>query len=129
MVNAIPALDEVNLELADEKTGANILRKALEMPMRGIFENAGLDGAVYQAEVKRRQAEANDPQLGYDIIGDQFGNMYTLGIIDPTKVTRSAIENAASIAAMILTTEALITDIPEKEPPAPAAPGGGMGGY
>ncbi len=129
LVNAIPALDEVNLELADEKTGANILRKALEMPMRGIFENAGLDGAVYQAEVKRRQAEANDPQLGYDIIGDQFGNMYTLGIIDPTKVTRSAIENAASIAAMILTTEALITDIPEKEPPAPAAPGGGMGGY
>ena len=129
LVNAIPALDEVNLELADEKTGANILRKALEMPMRGIFENAGLDGAVYQAEVKRRQAEANDPQLGYDIIGDQFGNMYTLGIIDPTKVTRSAIENAASIAAMILTTEALITDIPVKEPPAPAAPGGGMGGY
>ncbi len=129
LVNAIPALDEVNLELADEKTGANILRKALEMPMRGIFENAGLDGAVYQAEVKRRQAEANDPQLGYDIIGDEFGNMYTLGIIDPTKVTRSAIENAASIAAMILTTEALITDIPEKEPPAPAAPGGGMGGY
>ncbi len=128
LVNAIPALDEVNLELADEKTGANILRKALEMPMRGIFENAGLDGAVYQAEVKRRQAEANDPQLGYDIIGDQFGNMYTLGIIDPTKVTRSAIENAASIAAMILTTEALITDIPVKEPPAPAG-GGGMGEY
>ena len=128
LVNAIPALDTVQMELADEQTGVNILRKALEMPMRGIFENAGLDGAVYLAEVKRRQAEAEDPQLGYDILQNTFGNMYEMGIMDPTKVTRSAVENAASIAAMILTTEALITDIPEPEPPAPA-PGGGMGGY
>jgi chaperonin GroEL len=129
LVNAIPALDEVQMELADEQTGVNILRKALEMPMRGIFENAGLDGAVYLAEVKRRQAEANDAQLGYDIIQNAFGNMYEMGIMDPTKVTRSAVENAASIAAMILTTEALITDIPKPEPPAPAGGGGGMGGY
>jgi len=129
LVNAIPALDTVKMELADEQTGVNILRKALEMPMRGIFENAGLDGAVYLAEVKRRQAEANDAQLGYDIIQNAFGNMYEMGIMDPTKVTRSAVENAASIAAMILTTEALITDIPKPEPPAPAGGGGGMGGY
>jgi len=129
LVNAIPALDDVKMELADEQTGANILRKALEMPMRGIFENAGLDGAVYLAEVKRHQAEANDPQVGYDIIGNQFGNMLELGIIDPTKVTRSAVENAASIAAMILTTEALVTDIPEPPKPAPAGGQGGMGEY
>ena len=98
LVNAIPALDTVKMELADEQTGVNILRKALEMPMRGIFENAGLDGAVYLAEVKRRQAEAEDPQLGYDILQNTFGNMYEMGIMDPTKVTRSAVENAASIA-------------------------------
>jgi len=128
LVNAIPALDTVKMELADEQTGVNILRKALEMPMRGIFENAGLDGAVYLAEVKRRQAEAEDPQLGYDILQNTFGNMYEMGIMDPTKVTRSAVENAASIAAMILTTEALITDIPEPPKAAPA-PGGGMGDY
>jgi chaperonin GroEL len=128
LVNAIPALDTVEMELADEQTGVNILRKALEMPMRGIFENAGLDGAVYLAEVKRRQAEAEDPQLGYDILQNTFGNMYEMGIMDPTKVTRSAVENAASIAAMILTTEALITDIPEPPKAAPA-PGGGMGDY
>ena len=128
LVNAIPALDTVKMELADEQTGVNILRKALEMPMRGIFENAGLDGAVYLAEVRRRQQDAGDAQLGYDIMANEFGNMYEMGIMDPTKVARSAVENAASIAAMILTTEALITDLPEPEAPAPA-PGGGMGGY
>ncbi|NLD71260.1 MAG: chaperonin GroEL, partial [Chloroflexi bacterium] len=124
LVNAIPALDTVKMELADEQTGVNILRKALEMPMRGIFENAGLDGAVYLAEVRRRQQDAGDAQLGYDIMANEFGNMYEMGIMDPTKVARSAVENAASIAAMILTTEALITDLPEPEAPAPA-PGGG----
>ena len=129
LVNAIPALDTVKMELADEQTGVNILRKALEMPMRGIFENAGLDGAVYLAEVRRRQQDAGDAQLGYDIMANEFGNMYEMGIMDPTKVARSAVENAASIAAMILTTEALITDLPEPEAPAPAPGGGGMGGY
>ncbi len=126
LINAIEALDGVTLDLADEATGAAIFRKALETPMRGIFDNAGLDGSVFLADVRRQQKETGDVNVGYDIIGNQFGNMFELGIMDPTKVTRSAVENAASIAAMILSTEALITDIPEPPAPAPqGAPGAG----
>jgi len=77
------------------------------------------------AEIRRRQADSGDKAIGYNVLTDEYVNMYEAGIIDPAKVTRSAVENAASIAAMILTTEALITDLPEKERPAPA--GGGMG--
>jgi len=126
LINAIAALDDVKMELDDENTGAAIFRKALDVPMRGIFENAGLDASVFLAEVRRHQEESGDLNVGYDIMTSQFGNMFDLGIMDPTKVTRSAVENAASIAAMILSTEALITDIPE--PPAPAAPQGPGGG-
>lgn len=128
LINAIAALDDIKLPLDDENTGVNVVRKALDVPMKGIFTNAGLDGAVYVNDVRRMQAEKGDSSLGYDIMTNTFGNMFEMGIMDPCKVTRSAVENAASIAAMILTTEALITDIPE--PPAPAAPaGGGMGDY
>jgi len=97
--------------------------------MRGIVNNSGLDGAVVVAEIRRRQEETGDKAIGYDVVNDEYVNMYEAGIIDPAKVTRSAVENATSIAAMILTTEALITDIPEPTPPAPqgGAPGG-MGG-
>jgi chaperonin GroEL len=98
-----------------------ILRRALEAPMRGIVENAGLDGAVVIAEIRRRQAETGDMAIGYDVMTNEYVDMFATGIIDPAKVTRSAVENASSIAAMILSTEALITDIPSKEPPAPAA--------
>ncbi len=91
--------------------------------MRMIAENAGKDGAVIVEEVRRQQKMKNDPNIGYDVIADEFGDMYEKGIIDPLKVTRSAVQNAASIAAMILTTEALVTDIPEKkEPAAPPMP-------
>ena len=129
LINAIPALDNVKLELADENTGVGILRRALEMPMRRIVENAGLDGAVVIAEIRRRQAETGNKALGFDVVANEYIDMFAKGIIDPAKVTRSAVENASSIAAMILSTEALITDIPAPEPPAPAggAPGG-MGG-
>ncbi|MHB0856938.1 MAG: chaperonin GroEL [Anaerolineae bacterium] len=129
LINAVAALKDVSLPLADENTGVAIVRSALEMPMRGIVENAGLDGAVIVAEIRRRQVETGDLEVGYEVMSNTYVNMFERGIIDPAKVTRSAVENAASIAAMILTTEALITDIPKPEPAAPAGgPGGGMGG-
>ncbi len=115
----------------DIRTGALILKKALVEPMRLIAANAGYDGGVIVEEVRRRN-EGDEP-IGFDVMKEDFVNMLDAGIIDPAKVTRSAVENAASIAAMILTTEALITDIPEKEPAMPAGAGdmgmGGMGGF
>jgi chaperonin GroEL len=115
LLNAIPALDNVKMQYPDEQTGVLIVRRALEEPMRMIAENAGMDGAVVVEEVRRLQREKNNPRIGYDVIANEYTDMVERGIIDPAKVTRSAVENAASIAAMILTTEALITDIPEKE--------------
>ena len=131
LINAMSALDDVKMELSDAQTGVSIVRKSLEMPMRGIMRNAGLDGAVIVDGVRRRQAEKKDMNIGYDILKNEYTDMFERGIIDPAKVTRSAVENAASIAAMILTTEALITDVPTKEPPMPGGGGGmgGMGGY
>jgi chaperonin GroEL len=122
LINAVPALDKVKMDLADEQTGATILRRALEEPMRGIVENAGMDGAVVVETVRRLHEEQKNKNVGYDVLAQDYGDMVKKGIIDPAKVTRSAVENAASIAAMILTTEALVTEIPEKEPPMPAAP-------
>jgi len=124
LVNAVKSLDDVQAT-GDILTGVNILRRALEEPMRGIAQNAGLDGSVV-IETVRRQAAEGKTNIGYDVIKGVYGDMITLGITDPVKVTRSAVENAASIAGMILTTEALITDIPEKNS-APSMPGGGGG--
>jgi len=117
LINAIPALAEIKMEFDDENTGVAIVRRALEEPMRQLAANAGKDGAVVVENVRRQQKEQNDPNIGYDVLRDAYVNMVKQGIIDPVKVTRSAVENAASIGAMILTTEALITDIPEKEKP------------
>jgi chaperonin GroEL len=122
LINAIPALDKVKTEYPDEATAVNMVRRALEEPMRGIVRNAGLDGAVVVEEVRRRQREQNNKHIGYDVMAGDYVDMVKAGIIDPAKVTRGALENAASIAAMILTTEALITDIPEKEKPAATPP-------
>ena len=121
LINAIPALEGVKMEFADEQTGVSIVRRALEEPMRQLAVNAGRDGAVIVENVRRQQKEQDDPNVAYDVLRDQYVNMVKQGIIDPVKVTRSAVENAASIGAMILTTEALITDIPQ-EASAPAAP-------
>jgi chaperonin GroEL len=107
---------------ADELTGVNIVRKAVEAPIRWIAENAGKDGSVIVDAVKKAKAG-----VGYDAEADEFGNMVEKGIIDPTKVVRSALENAASIAVMVLVTESMIADIPEKEK-MPGMPPGGMGG-
>jgi chaperonin GroEL len=126
LINAISALDNIKLDYDDENTGVQILRRALEAPMRKIAANAGQDGAVIVQSVRREQEAQKDMNVGYDVLSGQFMNMIHAGIIDPAKVTRGALENAASIAAMILTTEALITDIkePEKAPAMP--PSGGM---
>ena len=125
LVNAVSALDSVEVENEDEGAGIRALRKALESPLRYIAENAGHDGSVVVEEVRRRHNGEASQYIGFDVISEDYGDMVEKGIIDPLKVTRSALENAASIASMILTTEALIADIPE--PPAPAPPGG-MGG-
>jgi chaperonin GroEL len=124
LVNAIAALDDVKMEFPDEQTGVKILRTALEMPIRKIAENAGEDGAVILDTVRRLQADKKNDRFGYDVLQGDFMDMVDAGIIDPAKVTKGALSNAASIAAMILSTEALITDIPEEEPaaPAPGAP-------
>jgi chaperonin GroEL len=121
LINAIPALAKLKLEGEDEKIGVNIVRKALEMPMRKIAENAGQDGSVVLENVRRTQKEKKNDRIGYNVISEKYIDMVNDGVIDPAKVTRGALENAASIAAMILTTEALITDLPEKDK-GPAAP-------
>ena len=129
LINAMSALDGLTLDLEDETTGVAIVRRALQMPMRGIAENAGMDGAVVVEEIRRRHADEGNDAIGYDVMANDYGDMFVKGIIDPCKVTRSAVENAASIAAMILSTEALITDIPEPTPPPMADPSGGGGMY
>jgi chaperonin GroEL len=120
LINAVPALDKVDGN-GDVTTGVQILKRALEEPMRQLAENAGHDGAVVVQDVRRVQKEKSNLNVGFDVLAEDYGDMVEKGIIDPAKVTRSAVENAASIAAMILTTEALVTEMPEKEK-APAAP-------
>jgi chaperonin GroEL len=127
LINAMAALDDISLGMPDAQTGVTIVRRAMEEPMRGIVANAGMDGAVVIETVRRQQAETGNKNWGYDVIANEYGDMVEKRIIDPAKVTRSAVENAASIAAMILTTEALITDVPEEAKP-PAGPPGGPGG-
>jgi chaperonin GroEL len=106
------------MENEDAQVGVNIVRKALEVPMRKIAENAGKDGSVILETVRRFQKDQSNANLGYDVLGEEYVDMVKNGVLDPAKVTRGALENAASIAAMILTTEALVTDVPEKEKPA-----------
>jgi chaperonin GroEL len=133
LVNAVEALDELikSADLKDAhddvRTGVNILKRVLEVPMRRITSNAGEDGAVIIAEVRRQQKSKKNPRIGYNVMTSEFGDMIESGVADPAKVTRGAVENAASIASMILTTEALITDIPEKDKAPMPGGGGGMG--
>ena len=128
LLSVLPALDKVEPANQDEKAAVLILRRALEEPIRQLARNAGEDGAVIIDTVRRLQKDQGDSTLGYNVITGEYGSMVEMGIIDPAKVTRSALQNAVSIASMILTTDALVADIPEKE--AAPAPGGmgGMGG-
>jgi chaperonin GroEL len=131
LINAISAIDDVEMSFPDEQTGVTILRKALEMPLRKLAENAGEDGAVILDAVRRMQEEEGNERIGYDVLENDFVDMVERGIIDPAKVTKGALQNAASIAAMVLSTEALISDLPEKENeggPGGGMPGGGMPG-
>ncbi len=130
LINAISALDNVTFAHDDERVGVQILRRALEEPLRMLARNAGEDGAVIIDAVRRHQKEKGDTTFGYNVLTGQFGSMVEQGIIDPAKVTRSAVQNASSIAGMILTTEALITDLPEEKPAGGGGgmPPGGMGG-
>ncbi len=126
LINAMSVLDDLTMDYPDAQIGVGVVRDALEVPMRKIAANAGKDGSVVLENVRRQQAETKDNKLGYNVLTEEYVDMVKAGVIDPAKVTRGALENAASIAAMILTTEALITDLPEPEPAMP--PGGGMGG-
>jgi chaperonin GroEL len=108
---------------ADEKVGVQIVRRAIEEPTRQLADNAGREGALVVEEVKNRKGNE-----GYDVSADEYTDLVKAGIVDPTKVTRTALQNAASIAGLLLTTEALVTEIPEKEKTPPMPPGGGMGG-
>jgi chaperonin GroEL len=121
-IRTIKALDKMNLE-GDEKVGAKIVRKALEEPIRMIAENGGVEGSIVIDKVM-----AKEGNYGYNAETDEYGDMMKFGVIDPTKVTRTALENAASIAGLLLTTEAIVTDKPEKDKAMPQMPpGGGMG--
>jgi chaperonin GroEL len=115
-LRAIAALDSVAASAqGDERTGVNLLRHALEAPLRRLAANAGLDGSVVVAEVRRRQREENNPAIGYDVVSERYVDMLQAGVIDPAKVARTAVENAESVAGMILTTEAVITEKPKEE--------------
>ena len=123
LIRTVPALDKLKLE-GDEKIGVDIVKRALEEPLRQLAQNAGGEGSVVVQRIKQEKTN-----VGYDVSQEAYVDMIEAGVIDPTKVTRTALQNAASIAALLLTTEAIVTDKPEKEhsmPPMP--PGGGMGG-
>ncbi|MBC8333883.1 MAG: chaperonin GroEL [Anaerolineales bacterium] len=124
LLNAMVALEGLKGDNDDEQTGINIVRKALVAPMKKIAENAGKDGSVIVENVRREK----DSKVGYNVLTEEYVDMIKAGVIDPAKVTRGALENAASIAAMILTTEALITDVPEEGGAGSGMPPGGMGG-
>ncbi len=127
LINAAAALDKVKMDSEDAQVGVNIVRKALEAPIRRLAQNAGEDGSVVIDAVKRKSAETKNKHIGFNVLTSEYVDMIKAGIIDPVKVVRGALENAASIAAMILTTEALITDAPEKDKAAPMMPPGGGG--
>ncbi len=127
LINAAKALDKLKATGEEIKVGINIVRKALEAPIRKLAANAGQDGSVIIDTVRRTAIEKDNKNIGYNVLTDEYTDMIKAGVIDPVKVVRGALENAASIAAMILTTDVLITDIPEDDK-APAMPPGGMGG-
>ena len=124
LIRAQHVLDSVTA-VGDELIGVNIIRRAIEQPLRTLVENAGGEGSVVVNEVKRRKGSE-----GYNVATGEYVDLLVAGVVDPTKVTRTALQNAASISGLLLTTEVVITELPEKEKPAPAGGGhgGGMGG-
>jgi chaperonin GroEL len=123
LIRCIPALSKLKLE-GDEQVGVNIIRRAIEEPLRQLVANAGLEGSVIVEKIKSEKAT-----VGFDVAKGEYTDMVEAGVIDPTKVARTALQNAASIASLLLTTECVIADKPEKEKAAPMPPMGGGGGY
>ncbi|HTP42783.1 MAG TPA: TCP-1/cpn60 chaperonin family protein, partial [Nitrospiria bacterium] len=122
LLRCLPAVDKLKLE-GDQQVGVTILKRALEEPIRQIVENAGFEGSVVVERVKKEKTSS-----GFDAAAETYCDLIEAGIIDPTKVTRTALQNAASVASLMLTTEVMVADLPEKESKAPAMPpGGGMG--
>ena len=121
-IRAQKVLETLSLE-GDEKIGLEIVRRAIEQPLRTLADNAGKEGALIVQEVKKRKGNE-----GYNVATAEYEDLVKAGVVDPTKVARSALQNAASISGLLLTTEALVTEIPEKEKAPPMPPGGGMGG-
>jgi chaperonin GroEL len=128
LVNAIASVEKIKDEDEDVQVGVNIVRKALEAPIRKLSANAGQDGSVIIDGIRRMSKDQKNKNIGFNVLTGEYVDMIKAGVIDPVKVVRGALENAASIAAMILTTDALITDVPEKEKAPAMPPGGGMGG-
>jgi chaperonin GroEL len=128
LINAQSSLDSLQLE-GDAQVGVRIVRAALEEPLRQLAENAGLHGSVVLDKVRRSQAEKKSTTIGYDVLMEEYTDMLSAGIVDPAKVARSAVENAASIGGMVLTTEVMITDKPEPKSAMSAMPPGGMGDF
>jgi chaperonin GroEL len=126
LINAANVLDDLKMEDEDAKVGVTIVRKALEAPIRKLASNAGQDGSVIIDGVRREAAAKKNKNIGYNVLTGEYTDMIKAGVIDPVKVVRGALENAASIAAMMLTTEVLITDVPEKDKAPSMPPGGGM---
>jgi chaperonin GroEL len=122
-IRAIDSLDKLQVKNEDQKTGVQIVKRALEEPLRQIVENAGLDGSVVVQKIKDGKDD-----FGYNARDNKYDNLLKAGVIDPTKVARIALENAASIAGMFITTECVVAEIPSEEPPMPPMGGGGMGG-
>jgi chaperonin GroEL len=128
LINASVVLDKIKAKDEETKVGINIVRKALEAPIRKLASNAGEDGSVIIDTVRRTAVEKNNKNIGFNVLTSEYTDMIKAGVIDPVKVVRGALENAASIAAMILTTDVLITDMPEEKSSGPAMPPGGMDG-
>jgi chaperonin GroEL len=124
LIHALKALEKLKGENDDEQIGIDIVKRALAYPARNIAGNAGLDGSVIVEQIK----QSKDAKMGYNVVTKKVEDLVAAGVIDPKKVTRSALQNAASVAAMFLTVEVGIADAPKKDSPAPAMPGGGMGG-
>ena len=124
LLRAVEALKRVKTENEDQKHGIEIVRKALSWPARQIAINAGEDGSVIVGKI----LEKDQYNFGFDAQNGEYGNLVTKGIIDPTKVVRAALQNAASIAGLLITTEAMVAERPKKDSGTPAMPGGGMGG-
>jgi len=124
LLRSVEALKRVKSENDDQKHGIDIVRKAIQAPARQIATNAGADGSVIVGKIM----EKDQYSYGFDAQAGEYGNLMSKGIIDPTKVVRAAIQNAASVAGLLITTEAMVAEVPKKASPAPAMPGGGMGG-